>query len=47
MSVESLAKLKLTFREDGVFTGGNSNQISDGAAALVLASTTAVEGHQL
>ncbi|MBD2566427.1 thiolase family protein [Anabaena lutea] len=46
-SLESLAKLKPTFREDGVFTAGNSSQISDGAAALVLASKTAVEQHQL
>jgi acetyl-CoA C-acetyltransferase len=41
-SLESLANLKPTFREDGVFTAGNSSQISDGAAALVLASKTAV-----
>ncbi|MEO3703689.1 hypothetical protein [Trichormus azollae] len=32
-SLESLAKLKPTFREDGVFTGGNSNQISYGACS--------------
>ncbi|BAY08464.1 acetyl-CoA acetyltransferase [Calothrix sp. NIES-2098] len=46
-TLESLARLKPTFREDGVFTAGNSSQISDGAAALVLASKTAVERYQL
>jgi acetyl-CoA C-acetyltransferase len=42
-SLESLAGLKPAFKEDGVFTAGNSSQISDGAAALVLASKSAVE----
>jgi acetyl-CoA C-acetyltransferase len=44
---ESLARLKPAFREDGVFTAGNSSQISDGAAALVLASQSAVERYGL
>src|SRR5829696_7638126 len=35
-SVESLAKLKLAFREDGVIHAGNSSQISDGAAAMLV-----------
>jgi acetyl-CoA C-acetyltransferase len=43
----SLARLKPAFREDGVFTAGNSSQISDGAAALVLASQKAVERYGL
>ena len=46
-SLESLAKLKPAFRDDGVFTAGNSSQISDGAAALVLASKSAVERYKL
>ncbi|MBW4544453.1 MAG: thiolase family protein [Symplocastrum torsivum CPER-KK1] len=46
-TLESLAKLKPAFREDGVFTAGNSSQISDGAAALVLASARAVERYEL
>jgi acetyl-CoA C-acetyltransferase len=46
-TLESLARLKPAFREDGVFTPGNSSQISDGAAALVLASKTAVERYGL
>ena len=37
-SLDKLAGLKLSFREDGILTAGNSSQISDGAAALVLAS---------
>ncbi len=46
-TLESLAKLKPAFGEDGVFTAGNSSQISDGAAALVLASPRAVERYGL
>lgn len=46
-TLESLAGLKPAFRNDGVFTAGNSSQISDGAAALVLASRSAVERHGL
>jgi len=44
---ESLARLKPAFKENGVFTAGNSSQISDGAAALVLASQRAVERYGL
>ncbi|HSB85968.1 MAG TPA: steroid 3-ketoacyl-CoA thiolase [Ilumatobacteraceae bacterium] len=35
-SLEKLATLKPVAREDGIHTAGNSSQISDGAAALVL-----------
>lgn len=35
-SVETLAKLKPSFREDGLITAGNSSQITDGAAAVLL-----------
>lgn len=34
----TLAGLKTVFREDGVITAGNSSQISDGAAALLVTS---------
>jgi len=44
---EKLAELKPAFKADGVLTAGNSSQISDGAAALVLASPKAVEEHGL
>ncbi len=41
-SAEKLGALRPAFRKEGVFTAGNSSQISDGAAALVLASDAAV-----
>ncbi|MER3603040.1 MAG: acetyl-CoA C-acyltransferase, partial [Thermus sp.] len=44
---ESLAALRPAFRKDGVLTAGNSSQISDGAAALLLASADAVKAHGL
>jgi acetyl-CoA acetyltransferase family protein len=37
-SLEALASLKPVFREDGRITAGNSSQISDGAAAVLLMS---------
>ncbi|MEM6336244.1 MAG: thiolase family protein [Bacteroidota bacterium] len=46
-TVESLGKLRPAFRPDGVLTAGNSSQISDGSAALMLASEKAVEAHGL
>jgi acetyl-CoA acyltransferase len=35
-SIEKLASLKPAFKEDGTVTAGNSSQISDGAAAVLL-----------
>jgi acetyl-CoA acyltransferase len=37
-TVEKLAALKPSFGEDGIHTAGNSSQISDGAAAMLLMS---------
>jgi acetyl-CoA C-acetyltransferase len=37
-TVESLARLRPSFRPNGLLTAGNSSQLSDGASALVLAS---------
>ena len=37
-TVEALAKLRTVFREDGKLTAGNSSQITDGAAALLIMS---------
>jgi acetyl-CoA acyltransferase len=37
-SLEKLASLRPSFKEGGVITAGNSSQISDGAAAVLLAS---------
>ena len=38
-TVESLAGLRAAFQADGVVTAGNSSQISDGAAALLLTTS--------
>ncbi len=47
-SMEKLARLKPVFdRPVGKVTAGNSAQITDGAACLLLASASAVEKHQL
>ena len=40
-TVESLAKLRPAFAQDGTITAGNASQITDGAAALVLVSESA------
>jgi acetyl-CoA C-acetyltransferase len=45
-TVESLGKLRSAFAKDGVLTAGNCSQITDGAAALLLASGEAVEKYQ-
>ncbi len=42
-SPEGLAKLRPAFKTDGTVTAGNASQLSDGAAALVLASARAAE----
>jgi acetyl-CoA acyltransferase len=42
-NADKLAKLKTSFRPDGRVTAGNSSQISDGAAALLLMSSEAAE----
>jgi acetyl-CoA acyltransferase len=38
-SLEKLAGLRPAFREDGVVTAGNSSQLSDGSAALLLTTS--------
>ena len=42
-SLERLAELRPAFREDGRVTAGNSSQISDGAAAVLLAERRTAE----
>jgi len=42
-SIEKISKLKPVFRPDGVITAANASQLSDGAAALVLAHREVVE----
>jgi 3-oxoadipyl-CoA thiolase len=46
-SMQTLGALRPVFRNNGVVTAGNSSPLSDGAAALVLASGDAVERHGL
>ena len=42
-TAESLAGLRPAFAKDGTITAGNASQITDGAAAIVVASAAAVE----
>ncbi len=42
-SLEKLASLKPSFKPDGVITAGNSSQISDGAAALLVMERSTAE----
>jgi len=44
---QKMAALKPVFKPDGVVTAGNSSQISDGAAALLVASERAMRQHNL
>lgn len=46
-TLESLSKLRPAFVDDGTITAGNASQISDGAAALVVASREAAEVERL
>ncbi|MET9460808.1 acetyl-CoA C-acyltransferase [Streptomyces canus] len=46
-TLEKLSSLRTVFRPDGIVTAGNSSPLSDGAAALVVASGAAVERHGL
>lgn len=43
-TLERLASLRAVFREGGSVTAGNASMISDGAAAVVVASSRALEG---
>jgi acetyl-CoA C-acetyltransferase len=42
-TAESLAKLKPAFRKEGTVTAGNASTLSDGAAAVIVASSRALE----
>jgi len=46
-SIEALAKLKTVFAAKGSVTAGNSSQMSDGAAAVVLMSESALRKHNV
>lgn len=46
-TMERLAKLKTIFRPDGIVTAGSSSPLSDGAAAVIVASEEAVDRYGL
>ncbi|MBA3669598.1 MAG: 3-oxoadipyl-CoA thiolase [Sphingomonas sp.] len=46
-SVEQLAKLKPIVKPGGTVTAGNASGVNDGAAALIIASTAAIEKYGL
>lgn len=46
-SMEGLSKLRGAFRKDGSVTAGNSSGLNDGAAAVIVASSSAVEKYNL
>src|SRR4051812_36811906 len=46
-SLEALSRLRPAFTNDGVVTAGNAPGLTDGAAALVVASDAAVREHDL
>jgi acetyl-CoA C-acetyltransferase len=46
-SADSIAALRPAFKKEGTVTAGNSSGINDGAAALILASKSAVQRHNL
>lgn len=46
-SMEGLARLRPVFRQDGVVTAGNSSQISDGAAFVMVMSEAKVKEYNL
>ena len=46
-TIEKLGSLKPAFKEDGVITAASSSQISDGSAAIMIASKAAVEKYGL
>ncbi|MYS86191.1 thiolase family protein [Embleya scabrispora] len=46
-TLDKLAGLRTSFREGGIVTAGSASPLSDGAAALVLASEAAVRRHGL
>lgn len=46
-TMEALAKLKALFPPDGTVTAGNAGGVNDGAAAMIIASESAVARHGL
>lgn len=46
-TIEALEKLPTPFRKNGTVTAGNASGVSDGAAAVIIASEAAVNRHDL
>ncbi|BBP76642.1 thiolase [Pseudomonas sp. Ost2] len=46
-SLEQLAQMRTAFKKDGTVTAGNASGLNDGAAALLLATGTAVQANGL
>jgi acetyl-CoA acyltransferase len=46
-TLEGLANLRPSFRKDGTVTAGNASGLNDGAAAILLASESAIKEHNL
>lgn len=46
-TADALAKLKPAFREGGTVTAGNSSGINDGSAAVIIASSQALQSNRL
>jgi 3-oxoadipyl-CoA thiolase len=46
-SLEALAKLRPSFKEDGTVTAGNSSPLNDGAAAVLVTSAAYAQAHGL
>ena len=46
-TLEQLAKLPAPFRDNGTVTAGNASGVNDGAAAMIVASDSAIKSHGL
>ena len=46
-TLEQLAKLPTPFRDNGTVTAGNASGVNDGAAAMIVASDSAIKSHGL
>lgn len=46
-SIEALSKLRTVFKSDGSVTAGNASGLNDGSAAVIVASSDAIDQYQL
>ncbi|VDM69676.1 unnamed protein product [Strongylus vulgaris] len=47
INFDKIKQLKTVFQKDGTVTAGNASTLNDGAAAVLLASEDAINGHNL